>query len=92
MYKDYITTDDLDRYISNLKKLKLAMNKFDLEKLGTRCNTYGMTSDFISIAGVGFLPLYDEVADYYDYDEFGEVEGYSEDDIRWELERIDEED
>lgn len=89
MYKNYITSEDLDKYIKTLKKLQLAMNRFEIEKLGTRCNTYGMTSDFISIAGVGFLPLYDELESYYDYEEFTEVEGYSGDDMRWELEEAD---
>lgn len=89
MYRNYITSEDLNDYIKALKKLQLAMNRFEIEKLSCNCNTYGMTGDMLSIAGVGFLPIYKELDDYADYQEFNEVEGYSGDDMRWELEQAD---
>ena len=87
MYKDYVTKEDLKETIKTLKNIYFAMNKFGIEKLGTRCNTYGMASDFISIAGVGFLPLYENLGEYCDYADFKDLD-YEEDDLRWELEQV----
>lgn len=58
----------IEEKIENLQEMLRVLEEHNVEEIELQCNTYGITNDYISFAGYGFLPLLatDEYEDNFD--------------------------